>query len=355
MSVGADGGGKVTMLWRASTRELSLGGVAVALLLISACSAPPQAPAPSLPSSVAISTATVTSAAAPGPSNSTPSNSGPSNSAPSTPGPSASTVGASGDEPERGSGANNGSSLAWVPPGPVDPTDPPQAQWYVLLQNKDCAGLDMAVSPRKASSADGFALWSAVSSICRAVEQGDASGWRDAATRLSALIQPGPERCLDRTAYNLVASFLAAHAQNPTESPPPWNGSSTACPLGLAGLDALDGQGPTGRPSSGLAGGRFQLAGRFVDVVTVMVGGQPVGVEADPARPGRWMVVIPPAAVAGQVQVTAAGSGGPIPGSLTFTYLRDPEATTAPEPPRGSSTTTPNIASSTPQTSKGSG
>lgn len=289
------------MLWRANTRVLALAGAAVVLLLMGACSAPtPGAVTPS-----------ASSAAAPGQA------------------VSEISVGPSGDEPARGSGANNDGSLAWVPPGPVDPADPPQAQWYVLLQTKDCAGLGAVVSPRKASSADGFTLWSAVTAICRAVDEGDASGWRDAAAMLSTLVQPGPERCLDRTAYNLVAAFIAVHTQNPTATPPPWSGASTACPLSLAGLDALHGLGPTRTPSSGLAGGRFQLAGRFLDVVTVMVGGQPVGVEADPARPGRWIVVIPPATEAGQVQVTAVASDGPIPGSLTFTYLRDTEATNA--------------------------
>ena len=227
MVVGAGGGGKVTMLWRANARVLSLAGVAVALLLMGACSAPPPVAAPPSASSATTSTATVSTDAAPGQSLS------------------GSSVGPSGDEPARGSGANDGGSLAWVPPGPVDPADPPQAQWYLLLQNKDCAGLGAAVNPGTATSSDGFALWSAVTAICRAVYHGDASGWADAAANLSTLGQPGPERCLDRTAYNLVAAFLAFHALNPAANPSPGVASGTACPLALTGLDALDDLGPT--------------------------------------------------------------------------------------------------------------
>ncbi|PYI66398.1 hypothetical protein CVV68_13920 [Arthrobacter livingstonensis] len=231
---------------------------------------------------------------------------------------------------------HDGGTLAWVPPGPVDPADPPQSQWYVLLQAKDCDGLAAAVDAGNATTPDGFALWSAATAACRAVYQGQVSGWTEAAAGLAALQQPGQDHCLDRAAYDLVAALVAFHSQNPAAAPSPEVGSGTACPLGLTGLDALDGQGPTATPSSGLAGGRFQLAGRFLDVVAVMVGGQRVAAEADPDQPGRWDIVIPPAAATGTVRITAEGSSGALPGSLTFTYLDDtatPPVSTAPEAP----------------------
>ncbi|MHA7270433.1 hypothetical protein [Arthrobacter sp. HLT1-20] len=219
------------------------------------------------------------------------------------------------------SGQNNSGPLAWLPPGPVDPADPPQSQWYLLLANKDCNGLAVAVDTGNASTDDGLALWGAAAAVCRAVYQGQSSGWTDAAAGLAPLQEPEPERCLDRAAYQLVAALLAVHAQDPAAAPDPVAGTGTACPLGLTGLDALDGEGPTATPSSGLAGGRFQLAGRFQDVVAVVVGGQRVAAEADPEQPGRWNVAIPAVDAASTVTVTAEGSAGPIPGSLTFTYL----------------------------------
>ena len=219
------------------------------------------------------------------------------------------------------SGQNNNGPLAWVPPGPVDPADPPQSQWYLLLEGKDCDGLAAAVETGNSSTPDGLALWGAATDVCRAVYQGQPSGWEAAAANLAPLQEPEPERCLDRAAYQLVAALLAAHTENPDASLEPVPGTGTACPLGLAGLDAQDGQGPTATPSSGLSGGTFQLAGRFIDVVAVMVGEQRVAVEADPSQPGRWDVVMPAAASPGAVTVTAESSAGPIPGSLTFTYV----------------------------------
>lgn len=220
-----------------------------------------------------------------------------------------------------GSGHNNTSPLAWLPPGPVDPADPPQSQWYLLLEGKDCDALAAAVETGNSSTPDGLALWGAATDVCRAVYQDQPSSWADAAAAVAALQEPDPERCLDRVAYQLVVALLAAHTQDPAASLDPVAGTGTACPLGLTGLDAQDGQGPTATPSSSLSGGTFQLAGRFIDVVAVMVGEQRVTAEADPSQPGRWDVVIPAAAAAGDVTVTAEGSTGPIPGSLTFTYL----------------------------------
>ncbi|MFQ4149129.1 hypothetical protein AAGW05_10585 [Arthrobacter sp. LAPM80] len=227
----------------------------------------------------------------------------------------------SANTPPAGSGNNDGGQLAWVPPGPVDPADPPQSQWYVMLENKDCEGLAAAVGTGNSSTSDGIALWGAATALCRAVYEGQPSGWTDAAAGLGALQEPAAERCLDRAAYLLVAAFLGAHAQNPDALPSPTAGTGTACPLGLAGLDALDGQGPTRTPSSGLAGGLFQLSGRFLDVIAVIVGDQRVPVSADPVQPARWNVLMPAAAAAGAVTVTAVGREGPIPGSVTFTYV----------------------------------
>lgn len=230
---------------------------------------------------------------------------------------------------QNGSGQNNGVQLAWVPPGPVDAGDPPQSQWYKLLEAKDCDGLAAAVASGNANTEDGPALYGAAIAVCRAVYQGQSSGWTDAAAALAPLQEPDPERCHDRAAYQLVAAALAVHAQDPSVTPVPVAGTGTACPLGLTGLDAQQGDGPTDAPSSGLAGGRFQLVGRFLDVTAVQVGEQSVTAEPDPDQQGRWVVVIPAAATAGTVTVTAEGSGGSIPGSLTFTYVG--EGATPPE------------------------
>ncbi|MFI5086368.1 MAG: hypothetical protein ACHP7K_10615 [Actinomycetales bacterium] len=218
-------------------------------------------------------------------------------------------------------GSDGAAALAWVPPGPVDPADPPQSQWYVLLQRKDCDGLAAGVGSGNATTADGLALWGAATAVCRAVYQGQPSAWSAAAAVLPSLARPGPDRCLDRAAYDLVAGLVAAHAQSPTATPSPAPGTGTACPLALTGLDALDGGGPTGAPSGGLAGGTFQLVGRFLDVVAVLVDGQRITPLTDPDRPGRWDVVMPPVSAAHAVTVRVEGTGGMVPGELTFTYV----------------------------------
>lgn len=316
------------MGWCANARKRPCALAAAALLALAGCSAPPPAAAPQSPTAGGMTAGSASDSAragAPGSTGNPGNNSGPRNN------------GSSGTN-----GNDDGGVLAWVPPGPVDPADPPQSQWYVLLQAKDCDGLAAAVNAGNATTSDGFALWSAATAACRAVYQGQASGWTDAAAGLATLQRPGDDRCLDRAAYDLVAALVTFHSEHPAAAPSPAAGPGTACPLGLVGLDALDGQGASSTPSSGLAGGRFQLAGRFLDVVAVMVGGQRVAAEPDPDQPGRWDAVIPPAAAAGTVQITAVGSAGAIPGSLTFTYLSDsitaPDATT----PGQSSVATPS-------------
>ena len=304
------------MGWCAKARKrLCAVAAAATLLALSGCSAsqPAAAPQSSTAGGMTAGSASGTArAGAPG-STGNPGNNGD-----------------SGNNANPGTNGNNNSGvLAWVPPGPVDPADPPQSQWYVLLQAKDCDGLAAAVNAGNATTSDGFALWTAATAACRAVYQGQASGWTDAAAGLATVQRPGDDRCLDRAAYDLVAALVTFHAEHPAAAPSPAAGPGTACPLGLVGLDALDGRGPTSTPSSGLAGGRFQLAGRFLDVVAVVVGGQRVTAEPDPDQPGRWDAVIPSAAAAGTVQITAEGSAGAIPGSLTFTYLS--ASTTAPE------------------------
>lgn len=293
------------MLWWRNARVLSLTGAVGALLMLGACSAPPSEDV--TPSAIA-GTASTASAGQPSDSNA--------------------------GQPGAAAGKNDGGSLAWVPPGPADPGDPPPSQWYDLLLNKDCAGLVQALGTEEDNGLDGYALWSAAAAVCRAVYQGDDTGWTDAAAGLPALARPASGDCLNLAAYDFVASFVAFHAQNPAVLPSPGAGSGTACPLGFAGLLAIDAtETPTNAPSSGLAGGRFQLVGRFLDVAAVLVDGQPVGAEPDPSQPGRWVVVIPPAAAAGQVQVSVSGSAGPVPGSVTFTYLDDAAAPVVPEVP----------------------
>ena len=337
------------MRWRTNVRIVAGSGACVALLLIGGCSAAPPESAPPTATSGTTNAATATTSG-------------------SGQAPAGSGVDNGGDKQAANQGNNDGGSFSWVPPGPVDPSDPQQARWYASLQNKDCAGLSATLSPDNANTPDGFALWGAAAALCRAVYQHDASGWTEAATGLSALARPDAERCLDRAAYDLVAALVAFHAQNPTSTPSPGVGSGFACPLGLTGLDALDTfgdfgvPGPTSTPSSGLDGGRFQLVGRFLDVASVLIDGQPVGVEAQ--QTGGWVVLIPPAAAAGQVQVTATGSAGPIPGSLTFTYHDDsldpaqPEATNDPGTGTGGDTggdpgTTEEIPTSAPETTGG--
>lgn len=282
---------------RVKAWEIPAALLAAVVMVLGGCSAGPPRVSPPLPGVSTSPTLGTTQAGTAGPN--------PESSAPAT----------------GGSGQNSSVPLAWVPPGPVDPADPPQSQWYLLLESKDCDGLAAAVETGNSSTPDGLALWGAATDVCRAVYQDQPSGWADAAAAVAPLQEPDPERCLDQAAYQLVAALLAAHTKDPSDSLDPVAGAGTACPLGLTGLDAKDGLGPTATPSSGLPGGTFQLAGRFIDVVAVMVGEQRVAAEPDPAQPGRWDVVMPAAAAAGTVTVTAEGSAGPIPGSLTFTYL----------------------------------
>ncbi len=299
------------MRWRADLGRPAFTMAALALLALGACSAPPSQTPP--PSSAAAGTTVATSG-----------------------GDAAGGTGG-GDTPDgngagNGSGKNDGGGLAWVPPGPVDPADPTQNQWYLLLQAKDCDGLVDAVNAGNAATTDGFALWSTATAACQAVYQHQETRWSEAAAGLASLQRPGQDRCLDRAAYDLVAALVAFHADNPSTAPSPGPGSGTACPLQLTGMaNVLDGGAPTDTPSSGLAGGRFQLAGRFLDVAAVMVGDQRVPAEPDPDQNGRWVVDIPAASAAGTVQVTAEASSGALPGTLTFTYLDD--AATAPVSP----------------------
>ncbi len=344
------------MRWRTSAQVLTWTGASIALILVGACSAPP--PRPVQPS--AVSGSAVSGTATSGPD----ATAGPAQ-------PPAGSGGVSGGGQPAGSNESfPGGFLAWVPPGPVDPADPPQSQWYKMLQDKDCAGLQADLENGNASTPDGLALWGAAAASCRAVYQGDASGWSDAATGLSTVGQPDAGRCLDRAAYDLMAALLAFHAQNPDAVPSPVAGAGTACPLELTGLVAPDGTGTAEAPSSGLAGGEFQLQGRFLDVTAVLVGAASVGVAPDPNQSGRWVVVIPPATAPGPVQVTATGSAGPIPGSLTFTYVDDaaapapdapapadepapPAPADAPAPSGDGAGTTPEVPSSSPSTSAG--
>ena len=63
----------------------------------------------------------------------------------------------------------------------------------------------------------------------RAVYQGDASGWTDAAAGLSSLAQFESGSCLDTAAYEFVASFVAFHAQNPAaHRPAGWPAGSSS-------------------------------------------------------------------------------------------------------------------------------
>ncbi|MCZ2403191.1 hypothetical protein IV498_08350 [Paenarthrobacter sp. Z7-10] len=336
------------MRWWAREGHGSLAAAAAALLLLSGCGPSPQG-TPALPSASAPST----SASSASGSSSVPSSSAsgsspvPSSSASSASGQSSSSSGQHTTEPTAGPaptaatanppGNADAGPVAWVPPGPVDPADPPQNQWYALFQRMDCDGLAAAVDAGNATTADGIVLWSAATAICRAVYQGQPSGWTAAAAALPALVQPTPDRCLDRAAYDVVAGLVALHLQNPTATPSPVPGNGTACPLSLTGLDALDGTGPTVSPSSGLAGGTFQLVGRFLDVVAVLVDGQHILPAADPNLPGRWNVVLPPAPTAGAVTIMVEGSGGMVPGELTFTYVDDG----ATEPPGASPSSSP--------------
>ncbi len=310
------------MRWLANARKCPALALLIAVVALGGCNAGPPGEGTAPPGY---------SSAAPGGGAVAPGDSpAPGGAAGSSPKPPAPAPDGGGSGPN-GSGLNNGVQLAWVPPGPVDAGDPPQSQWYKLLEAKDCDGLAAAVATGNANTEDGPALYGAAAAVCRAVYQGQSSGWTDAAAALAPLQEPESERCHDRAAYQLVAAALAVHAQDPSLTPVPAAGTGTACPLVLTGLDAQQGDGPTNTPSGGLAGGRFQMVGRFLDVTAVQVGEQSVTAVPDPDQQGRWVVVIPAAAAAGAVTVTAEGSSGPIPGSFTFTYLDEgasPESAT---------------------------
>lgn len=240
------------------------------------------------------------------------------------------------------SGGSSDTPVAWVPPGPVDPLDPPPSKWYFLFENKDCNGLTTAIETGDSSPSSGIELWKAAAAVCHAVYSGQQQGWADAAAVMATLQEP--TSCLDRAVYQVVAGLLTVHAQNPATAPVPVAGAGSACPLQLTGLDAIGEFGPefspTATPSSGLAGGLFQLSGQFVDVVAVMVGDQRVPVTVDPVDSSKWNVLIPPAAAAGTVTVTAEGSAGPIPGSLQFSYVDEGASTQTPTQPSDEPTIT---------------
>ncbi|MDJ0349103.1 hypothetical protein [Cryobacterium sp. PH29-G1] len=214
-----------------------------------------------------------------------------------------------------------GTTVLWLPIGPVSPSDPPPNFWYSLLQNRDCellAANDTSADP----------LWSAASALCTAVVTDNAQDWTRGTTQLTAVPAPAATDCLGRAVYTTLTAIAEAHRRNPAERlDPVAPGAGTACPLGLDGVSSSGINSPDPDPHTSVCGGaELLLAGRFLVVDRVEVGGRSVDVR----RAGEnSFFFITPASSSGVQEITAWGPDGRLPGTATITVDGDPATCSA--------------------------
>ncbi|WP_442211471.1 hypothetical protein [Specibacter sp. RAF43] len=303
---------KRTPLWARGRRPASIVCATVGLLLLTSCSGLPREQ-PGSESAGTAETATASAAASSASDDGTSASMDPGNGQPTiiVPGP---------VDPGGGNAAN---PLAWVPPGPADPTDPPPDGWYGNLEQKTCENM-----------AGSDPLVSAARDLCTAVTTGDPAAWDLLEVDYAAL--PAPQGCIETAAHRVLTALLGYHRANPGAAVTTVPGAGTACPLEIHGVIDAANDSSNLQPHVSVDGGtELRLAGRLLEVSHVLLNGQRV--EVTRQAENNFTFTAPQVATPGPVTVQAIGpDGSPVPGTATFTY--DPSE--QPAPPEGPDTTT---------------
>lgn len=179
----------------------------------------------------------------------------------------------------------------------------------------------------------------ALSAVCRALFEGDASGWDVAAQILPTLDRNEGDSCLMRTAFDTLEALVHQHTQHPDVLITVGQSSGTGCPLELQAVSYTDVAMGTKQlmtnPSVSVQGGvRLRLRGRFLEPVVVILGQSrfPTIFVGE----NHFDFVVPPAPGPAVMPLRVESAGVVLPGELTFTYTADPPAsgatTTSPPP-----------------------
>jgi hypothetical protein len=226
------------------------------------------------------------------------------------------------------------SSLAWVPPGPSDPTDPPPNRWYGPLRAHDCAGLSSALEQEP-----GGDLWRALDAVCAAVIDGHQSQWAvaEAAGKAAATASSDEaSTCLTDAAKAFLARALAWHQEHPGKRPVvrfSQPGQRTACPFRVTSIGLVDNSGNSlPGPLEGPLSGGTLLAVRGQHLTshpTITVGGYPATISDSTFVDGAIVVVVPPVThpFVGKIRVT--NNAGQVTASQRFTYVAGPSSSTS--------------------------
>ncbi|MCZ2859875.1 IPT/TIG domain-containing protein [Blastococcus sp. VKM Ac-2987] len=258
--------------------------------------------------------------------------------------------GGNGGDGNGNGGNDDDDGFSWVPWGPADPGDPPPFQWYGSLERRDCAGLQSSVA-----DVEGRELWRALTAVCLAAVDGDASQWEVAEEQAAAVDDADDGGCLDEAARALLERALAWHREHPGQQPEvvfPAPGSATACPFEITQVQPAQG------PVTG--GTTVVLVGRGIDEPTEILFGTTVAEvtsegsgESSPVEEAIE-VRLPPADEPGPVDVRLRNRAGEVTAPAPFTYLTDegggspPSESSAPESSGSGTADDPTPSSSDP-------
>lgn len=230
--------------------------------------------------------------------------------------------------------------IRWVPLGPAAPTDPPEGTLYELLRSRDCAAL------RDSTLNTSFpAVWAAAGATCVALVSDNLRDWQRARELVAVIPELPPERCWEIKVRESLHQAIVVRAEYPGVQLRVDPQAGDDCRRRLTGLTVLDGpHAGTSVPTAPTGGGTpVRLEGFFVNVDSVLVGGNTVEVEgpqfgpfvfyAPPGASGSAAKVTVQAvpAVSGEAMLYYAGLSmpGPTP-STTFSPTGPPPSPTEP-------------------------